>query len=165
MKKYLQFILLLPFIVSCQKIDTRTKEFLKEYDKIKLISYNTCRDTYTTTENLEIINDTIRIPKITKIDNIVLNKEYSEKILNILLAERKSGILNDCYYPRHVLLFYKNHKLVGFYEFSVACGGCYRSNNINIKTIYTEQGKELIEIFKEMKLKNNGEESDTYKYF
>ena len=165
MKNFIQLILLSFLIVSCQRNDTKTKEFLNKFDKIRLISYNTYRDTYTSDEDIKIINDTIKIPNIIVVDNIVLNSDYSERILNILFSERKTGTLADCYYPRHILLFYKNQKLIGFYEFSVSCGGVYESKNLNIKSIYMEQGKELIDVFKEMKLKNNGEESDTYKYF
>lgn len=167
MKKHFIILLFLPLILSCQRRagSEKTKEFLKKYDKIRLISYNQHRDTYSNNDSISIINDTIKIPQIEIVDNIELHQNYSEKIFSILLSEKRKGTMADCYYPRHILLFYKNSKIIGFYEFSVGCGGCTQSDKIDIGYINTEQGKELIELFKEMKLKNNGEESDNYKYF
>ncbi len=36
-----------------------------------------------------------------------------------------------CYNPRDILYFYKNYKLVGFYEFCKECGGSRTSQNLD----------------------------------
>ena len=71
----------------------------------------------------------------------------------------------DCYNPRHLILFYKQNKIVDFYEFCAECGGSRQSKNIIFPELCTGKGDRIIEIFKEMRLKNDGEESENYKYF
>lgn len=158
-------------ILSCKKHDEKVEEvqsneILKDFDRIRLVSYNTKRDVYNSNYELKIENDTIKIPNINFIDNVVLKKKEADKIFEIILSPPERGTLADCYNPRHILLFYKKNKMVEFFEFCTECGGSQiSSNKIKINSIVTEQGKELIRVFKEMKLKNDGEESDTYKYF
>ena len=72
---------------------------------------------------------------------------------------------NCCLLNNIILLFYKNNKLIDYYEFCASCGGSTQSLGMNISSICIEQGQELIKIFKEMKLKNDGEEGLDYKYF
>jgi hypothetical protein len=169
-KSILIFTLLFT-IISCKKQDEKVEEvqsteFLKEFDKIRLVSYNTKRDIYSSDYELKIENDTIKIPNVNYIDNVILKKKESDKIFEILLSPPERGTLADCYNPRHILLFYKKNKMVEFFEFCAECGGSQiSSKKIKINSIVSEQGKELIKVFKEMKLKNDGEESDTYKYF
>ncbi len=153
------------FILSCNEQEKKTSKFLKRYDKIRLVSYNTHRDVYSSKFELKIEKDTIRIPDINIIDNVVLDKHYSEKIAEVLLSTEEECLLADCYNPRHLILFYKQNKIVDFYEFCAECGGSRQSKNIAFPELCTDKGDKLIEIFKEMKLKNDGEESDTYKYF
>ncbi|WP_333599891.1 hypothetical protein [Flavobacterium sp.] len=142
-----------------------TNKFLSGFDNIKLISYDTHRDDYSSNYQLKIENDTIKIPEVKYIDNVDLDNKFSKKIFRVLLSENKNCTMADCYNPRHILLFYKKDKLVGFYEFCAECGGSRQSENIKIAPICTKKGDELIAIFKEMKLKNDGEESENYKYF
>lgn len=158
-------------LLSCKKQDekveeTQNTEFLKEFDKIRLVSYNTKRDVYSSDYELKIENDTIKIPNVNFIDNVVLKKNESNKIFDILLTFPEKCTLADCYNPRHILLFYKKNKIVEYFEFCAECGGSQSSSKkIKINSICSEQGKQLIKVFREMKLKNDGEESDTYKYF
>ena len=171
LNKYILFFALLCTVISCKKQnekveEVRSNKFLKEFDKIRLVSYHTKRDVYNSNYELKIKNDTIEIPNVNFIDNVVLKKKESDKIFKILLSPPEIGTLADCYNPRHILLFYKKNKMVEYFEFCAECGGSQTSSKkININSIFSEQGKELIKIFKEMKLKNDGEESDTYKYF
>jgi hypothetical protein len=169
-KSILIFTLLFT-ILSCKKHDEKVEEvqsdeFLKDFDRIRLISYNTKREVYNSNYELKIENDTIKIPNINFIDNVVLKKNESDKIFDILLTFPEKCTLADCYNPRHILLFYKKNKMVEYFEFCAECGGSQSSSKrIKINSICSEQGKQLIKVFKEMKLKNDGEESDTYKYF
>ncbi len=153
------------FLFSCNRKENKTSEFLKRYDKIRLISYATHRDVYSSQDELKIENDTIRIPNLKFIDNVVLNPHYAERITEVLLSTANECVLADCYNPRHLLLFYKKDKLVDFYEFCAECGGSRQSKNINFPEFCTDKGDKLIAIFKEMKLKNDGEEKENYKYF
>lgn len=170
LSKSILIFALLCTVLSCKKQDEKVEkvqstEFLKEFDKIRLVSYNTKRDVYSSDYELKIENDTIKIPNVKFIDNVVLKKDESDKIFQILLSSPEIGTLADCYNPRHVFLFYEKNKMVDFFEFCAECGGSRASKNIKINSFCTEQGRELIKVFKEMKLKNDGEESDTYKYF
>ena len=166
MSKIILHILIVSFfLVSCVEKPNKTEIFLDQYDKIKLISYNKHRDVYSTNNKIKVVNNTIKIPNIQYIDNLVLDKKNSKKIFNILLSEQKECSRADCYNPRHILLFYQKNIIVGFYEFCAECGGSEQSKNINIPPICSEQGNELIKVFKEMNLKNNGEENGNYEYF
>ena len=89
------------FILSCNEQEKKTSEFLKRYDKIRLVSYNTHRDVYSSKFELKIEKDTIRIPDINIVDNVVLDKYYSEKIAAVLLSIEDECLLADCYNPRH----------------------------------------------------------------
>lgn len=142
-------------------------KFINKYDEIRLISYNSHRK-YALRDNptINIKNDKIKIKDVIIIDNVLLNKKYSKKIFNVLLSQKKECSVADCYNPRHVLLFYRAKKLVGYFEFCASCGGSRKSKNININSSFcSEHGNDLIKIFKEMKLKNNGEETEDYKYY
>jgi hypothetical protein len=159
-------ILLSIFVSSCnEKEKNKTSEFLKGYDKIRLISYNTHRDVYSSQYELKVQNDTVRIPNINVIDNVVLDKRYSEKIATILFSTESECLLADCYNPRHLILFYKKNKIVDFYEICAECGGSRQSKNIDFPEFCTDKGDQIIALFKEMKLKNDGEEGENYKYF
>ncbi|WP_298115131.1 hypothetical protein [Flavobacterium sp.] len=153
------------FFLSCNKTEDKTSEFLKKYDKIRLISYNKHRDVFRPKYELKIEKDTIQIPNIKVIDNIVLDKYFSQKIAEVLLSTEKECIVADCYNPRHLILFYKQNKIVDFYEFCAECGGSRQSKNINFPELCTEKGDRIIEVFKDLKLKNDGEETENYKYF
>ena len=164
-KLFYIFILLSIFVISCNEKENVTSEFLKRYDKIRLVSYNQHRDVYRSKKELKIENDTIEIPNIEFIDNIILDKYYSRKIAEVLFSTEKECLVADCYNPRHILLFYKNNKIVDFYEFCAECGGSRNSKNINFPELCSDKGDIIIQIFKEMKLKNDGEETENYQYF
>lgn len=116
-KKVILLFLTSIFILSCTQKDKKASEFLKKYDKIRLISYNTHRDVYSSKYELKIENDTIKIPEIKFVDNVILEKQFSEKIFEVLLSTEDECLLADCYNPRHLILFYKQNKIVDFYEF------------------------------------------------
>lgn len=164
-KKYcfLVYTILLLFlsISSFSQVD----KFINKYDEIKLISYNSHRK-YALRDNptIEIKNDKVIIKGVKIVDNVILNNKYSKKIFNVLFSTKKECSVADCYNPRHILLFIKAKKIVGYYEFCAECGRGKMSKNINIQSICREHGDDLIKIFKEMKLKNNGEETEDYKY-
>lgn len=164
-----QLVLLISVCVlflSCHKKENKTSDFLKKYDKIRLLSYNKHRHAYGEKKyDLKIENDTILIPNVKYIDNIVLDNYYSEKITEVLLSTEKECIVADCYNPRHIILFYKQNKIVDFYELCAECGGSRQSKNINFPQLCADKGDRIIAIFKEMKLKNDGEETENYSYF
>jgi len=164
-KRIIPFFSLLILVFSCKEKENKTSDFLKKYDKIRLISYNTHRDVYSTKYELSIENDTVQIPNIKIIDNIVLDKYFSEKIAEVLLSTEDECLMDDCYNPRHIILFYKQNKIIDYYEFCAECGGSVQSKNINFPELCADKGDRIIEIFKEMKLKNDGEETENYKYF
>jgi hypothetical protein len=164
-KQVILLFLLSVIFLSCNKKDNKTAEFLNKYDKIRLISYNTHRDVYSSKYELKIADDTIQIPNIKYVDNIVLNENFSRKIAEVLLSTENECVLADCYNPRHIILFYKADKIIAFYEFCAECGGSTQSKSIKFPELCTDKGDRLIEIFKELKLKNDGEETENYKYF
>ena len=164
-KNIILLILSSIFILSCNEKEKKTSELLKKYDKIRLISYNTHRDVYNSNYKLKIENDTVIIPETSIVDNIILDKHYSNKIAAVLLSTENECLMADCYNPRHIILFYRQNKIVDFYEFCAECGGSVQSKNINFPQFCTGKGDRIIEIFKEMKLKNDGEETENFKYF
>ncbi|WP_396191213.1 hypothetical protein [Flavobacterium sp.] len=142
-------------------------KFINKYDEIRLISYNSHRK-YALRDNptIEIKNNKVIIKGVKIVDNVILDNKYSKKIFNVLLSQKKECSVADCYNPRHILLFFKTKKLVGYFEFCSSCGGSRKSKNISINSSFcSEHGNDLIKIFKEMKLKNNGEETEDYKYY
>jgi hypothetical protein len=174
--KNLIYIFVLLGLVSCKKesenidfkvVENKTIEVFKPYDKIVLLSYNQHRDAYGKNCFVKIKNNTIKISNVKIIDSIVLNEEYRNKIQTILgkTTDNKNCTMADCYNPRHILLLYNQNELKGFYEFCTECGGGYQSKGLAIPIICTEQGDKLIKVFKQMSLKNDGEESENYKYF
>ena len=158
-------ILFLGFF-SCSKLNQVEYESFDKYDKIRLVSYSEHRKEAEKTDIIKLVNDSIEIPKVQIIDNVVLDNLFSDKILKILSSKDYNDCsYADCYQPRHILLFYKNNSIVDFYEFCASCGGSRQSKGIKVSDICSEQGIQLIKVFKEMKLKNNGEEGDGFKYF
>lgn len=165
MMRFLIAILFLG-LFSCSKLNKLEYESFDKYDKIRLVSYSEHRKEAEKTDIIKLVNDSIEIPKVQIIDNIVLDNLFSDKILKILSSkDYKDCSYADCYQPRHVLLFYKNNSIVDFYEFCASCGGSRQSKGIKVSDICSEQGIQLVKVFKEMKLKNNGEEGDDFKYF
>ena len=151
---------------SCSKVNKKELVSFDRYTKIRLVSYTTYRREASKEDVIKLNSDSILIPNIKIVDNVVLNEENKNKILNVLCSkDYENCSLADCYQPRHILLFYKMNKIVDFYEFCCSCGDGRFSSGIKVSTICVEQGTELIKIFKEMKLKNNGEEDDDFKYF
>ncbi|WP_396176663.1 hypothetical protein [Flavobacterium sp.] len=155
------------FIVfSCQKEKSEVFLKLEQYSKVRLLSYNHSRNSYSDKNEILIKDNFITISGVSFVDDVDLNTEFKNKIFNVLDSKLEYGTSADCYNPRHILLFYKKDKLVDFYEFCAECGGSYQSSGLKIvKSISSEQGDLLIEIFKELNLKNNGEETENYQYF
>lgn len=158
MKYFLVFIGLAVIFDSCdtRKIQDETLTFTSQFDSIYLVSYDSERGEFGGSAEVRIENNKIRIPGITIVDNLKLDSLHSHKIFDILL-DKKTGTLADCYNPRHILTFYKNGKLIGFFEFCATCGGSQQSKNIVLPIFTREKGKRLIPIFKEMNLKRNGD--------
>ncbi|RZJ71565.1 hypothetical protein [Flavobacterium sp.] len=159
------FKALLPFLfaacfLSCNKKNDEVSIFINQYDAIRLVSYNHHR-----TAALKFTDNDLQIENTKFVDDISLNADQSYKIFKVLFSPPEIGTLADCYYPRHILLFYKQKKIIGYYEFCAACGGSEQSQNIKIPSIVTEQGAQLVKIFKEMKLNNNGEDNGEMPYF
>jgi hypothetical protein len=138
------FFLFSLILFSCKKSDDKKIELLSKYDKVRLISYNKHRNVYGTKYELKIENDTINIPNVKFIDNVVLDNNFSKKIINVLLLKERECIKADCYNPRHIILFYKQNKLIDFYEFCAECGGSMQSKNINFPELCSEKGDKLI---------------------
>lgn len=160
-KNRIQFVVLLFLLLSCEKRKDSVDHLINQYDSIRLISYDKAR----IGDALQIKKGTIRISNIKFIDDLILDGKYSKQILSVITSKSDVCSVADCYNPRHILLFYKKNKVAGFYEFCVECGNSSKSDNLKLQSICTEQGDTLIEIFKEMKLKNDGEEDENYQYF
>ena len=142
-KILVQFLLMIS-IISCVKKEDKISSFIKRYDKIVLLSYSEHRDIYRNREELKIENDTIIIPKVKFIDNVTLDNKFSRKIVEVLYSKNKDCSYADCYKPRHIILFYKKNKIVDFYEFCAACGGCRESKNINFPEFCSQKGFKMI---------------------
>ncbi len=165
MKQILTLVIAFTLFSCIQKIEkSQASRTVAAYDKIRLISYNTARIDRDGKLPAIVDND-INISGVEFVDDVTLTPTQSEKIIEVLQAKESECVMADCYNPRHILLFYKQAKLVGFYEFCAECGGSMQSENLKLQSICTAQGDELIQIFKEMKLRNDGEESEDYKYF
>jgi hypothetical protein len=161
------------FFTSCKNdtqfnkpLEIKAKENLfRQYDKVRLLSYNHHRYANESDYEIVISNEDVKIKDIEFVDDVILSEQYKRKISNAITKEAKDCLMADCYNPRHLLVFYQKDKLVGYYEFCAECGGSRQSEGIKVPSICTEQGDALIEIFKELKLKNNGEETEDYQYF
>ena len=166
-------ILLLSVFVSCRndksfkkvEVEKAEQNLFSQYDKVRLLSYNHHRDVYRGKNEITISHNEIKIDSVEFVDDIILNEKYKRKISNAITKETGECSVADCYNPRHLLVFYKNEKPIGYYEFCAECGGSRQSKGIMMPSICSEQGDALIEVFKELKLKNNGEETEDYQYF
>ncbi len=173
-KWFIGFILVLIFSCKEKKIESlplveqinKPLSILEQYDKVRLISYNHHRRNYPNQKDIVIKDNNIVISNVEFVDDVILEKKYKTKIFNILETEYRNGSFADCYNPRHILLFYKGNELIDYYEFCAECGGSRQTDGLKtINSICAEQGDLLIEVFKELKLKNNGEETEDYQYF
>ena len=133
--RFLIAILFLGFF-SCSKLNQLEYESFDKYDKIRLVSYSEHRKEAEKTDIIKLVNDSIEIPKVQIIDNVVLDNLFSDKILKILSSKDYNDCsYADCYQPRHILLFYKNNSIVDFYEFCASCGGSRQSKGIKVSDI------------------------------
>jgi len=167
-------MLLLSFLTSCKNdkqfeksvaFETNVNLF-EQYDKVRLLSYNHHRDAHTGKNEINISDNEIQIDEVEFVDDLILSEKYKRKISNAIAnVNTDECLMADCYNPRHLLVFYQKDKLVGYYEFCAECGGSRQSEGVKMPSICGQQGDALIEIFKELKLKNNGEETEDYQYF
>ncbi|TRX28641.1 hypothetical protein FNW25_04425 [Flavobacterium franklandianum] len=165
MKKIL-VILSVIIIVSCQKnVDEKTKLFLESVDKVKLYTYPS-RTTWdekdkNTISEIKFEKGKLIFDKTKVVDSLVLTNEQKDKIYTILLDTKweENGMIATCYEPRHLFSFYKNEKVIGYYEVCLECGGHECSKELeNLPMFCIEKGEEMQKIFKGFKLKNIVEE-------
>jgi hypothetical protein len=164
--KKIILLLSLIFIVSCQKKEDKKAEiFLKGINEVKLYSYPSRMmwDTINgrSNSNLKFEKGKLIFDKTKVIDSLVLSNDQKDKVFNILLDTKweEKGMQAACYEPRHLFLFYKDNKLVGYYEVCLECGGWLSSKELDDLPMFCiEKGDELKELFVKMNLKNIGEE-------
>ena len=151
------FILILFFgLFSCKN----ENDFFETIDNVRLISYPTRSNWYPNEQFDYNSKKDIIIPEDKIIDNIILKKEDFNSILEILDTEKDSCSVAACYDPRHMLQFYKNGKVVAYYEVCLECGGSKNSKNLDfLPPFCIQKGEELKDIFKKLGLKNYGEGS------
>lgn len=155
---------LILFCSCSSKFETKdTKSIVEQFDSIRLISYSTAR----VYENKLIINDSsVTISGVKFIDDLFLRPDQKNEIIDIIQTHTSNECMNaDCYDPRHLLLFYKDKKIIGHYEICVSCGASMKSENIDLVPLCNETANNLIKMFERLKLKNNGIEGENYQYF
>lgn len=151
------FIAILFFgLFSCKK----ENDFFESIDKVRLISYTT-RTGWNPNEKFDYNSKKeVIIPDDKIIDDVILKKEDFNSILKILKTNEDTCDIAACYDPRHKFQFYKNGKVIAYYEVCLECGGWKNSKNLNfLPNFCIAKGKDLKEIFKNIGLKNYGEGS------
>ncbi len=148
-------------LISCQKkVNQNAKSFLESIDKVKLYSYPSriMWDTINgkSNERIKFEKGTLIFDKTKVIDSLILTDEQRNKIFNILLDTKweNKGMQAACYEPRHLFSFYKENKIVGYYEVCLECGGWDCNKELDTLPMFCiEKGEVMKEIFKSFKLK------------
>lgn len=105
-------------LLSCSKLNQLEYESFDKYDKIRLVSYSEHRKEAEKTDIIKLVNDSIEIPKVKIIDNVVLDNLFSDKILKILSSKDYNDCsYADCYQPRHIYCFIKTIQSLIFMSF------------------------------------------------
>ena len=166
--RFLIAILFLGFF-SCKEVkplktiplvDKKENNFFETIDSVRLISFPS-KMYWDKKEIMSEEDVDFEIPDDKIIDNLTLNKEQLEEIVEILKIDYKNECMEAaCYEPRHMLQFYKNAKIIAFYEICLECGGWKNSKNLDfLPPFCVQKGEELKQVFIKMKLKNSGEGS------
>lgn len=163
--KKIVFIISLFFLISCKKNEENSSiKFLKSIDKIQLYSYPSRMSWDTINYGKEKIvfkNSKLFFDRTKVVDSLELLKSIKDDVINILIDKKweNKGLQAACYEPRHLFTFYKNNKIVGYYEVCLECGGWECSKELEKLPMFCiEKGEELKELFIKMQLKNIGEE-------
>jgi len=134
--------------------------FFESIDSVRLISFPSkmywAKDEIISGNEVEF-----EIPEDKIIDDVILTNADFNKIKDIFNDEYNADcIVADCYEPRHILKFYRNGEINGFYEICLECGGHQNSKNLDfLPPFCIQKGEELKKIFKKIGLKNYGEDS------
>ncbi|MES2864822.1 MAG: hypothetical protein V4666_11930 [Bacteroidota bacterium] len=154
----MRFLIVIVFLsfFSCKK----ENDFFENIDKVRLVSYTT-RTGWNPNEQFDYNSKKdVIIPEDKIIDDVILKKEDFNSIFKILKINKDTCSIAACYEPRHKFQFYKNGKVIAYYEVCLECGGWKNSKNLNfLPDFCMEKGTELKEIFKKLGLKNYGEGS------
>ncbi|WP_353168751.1 hypothetical protein [Flavobacterium sp.] len=154
----MRFFIVILFLglFSCKK----ENDFFESIDKVRLISYTT-RTGWNPNEKFDYNSKKeIIIPDDKIIDDVILKKEDFNSILKILKNNEDTCDIAACYDPRHKFQFYKNGKVIAYYEVCLECGGHQNSKNLDfLPPFCVQKGEELKQVFIKMKLKNSGEGS------
>ncbi len=162
MKKMMRFFIVIAFFVfGCKN---KAAVFLENVDEVKLYSYPSRMiwDTIKgrSNEELKFEKGKLTFDKTKVIDSLILNNDQKSKVFEVLLDTKYEGMIAACYEPRHLFIFYKNNKMIGYYEVCLECGGWKNSEKLNfLPDFCMEKGEELKNLFIKMKLKNSGEGS------
>lgn len=60
-----------------------------------------------------------------------------------ILNDTTGGRVADCYDPHHAILFYKNGKIIAYYEFCLECGKAKQSDNLRFPAFCLEKASAL----------------------
>lgn len=151
------------FLFGCKK----ENKFFESIDKVKLISYpsrtswkRNKHEPFDYSSKKEVI-----VQKDKIIDDVILKKSDLNSILTILNTDNTEHCsIAACYEPRHMFQFYKNNKVVAYFEVCLECGGYNKTKNLDFMPGFCiEKGEELKKIFKKLGLKNYGEGSPILK--
>jgi len=151
------FIVIVFFVVGCKN---KAAVFLENVDEVKLYSYPSRMmwDTINGRSNgeLKFEKGKLTFDKTKVIDSLILNKDQKRKAFDVLLDTKceEEGSIAACYEPRHLFTFYKENKIVGYYEVCLECGGWKSTKELDKLPMFCiEKGEVMKELFKTFKLK------------
>lgn len=157
MKKKMLLVLILVIVAFYYgSIYLKTKNIISSYDKITLFSYDNPRDVYNDTSQISIENNKLKIHNVRMKDSLILDEKTTKRILKILFTPTLLNTASSCYEPRHILLFYRNSNIIGYFEFCIECGGSQKSESMLIPNLEYLNSKELKKLFKELNIKSYG---------
>lgn len=142
------FTLLIFLLKSCGPHYNKTIDLA---DRIEVISYKSVHECDSTKDD-ESVKLEHAEPKCIE-EKIVLSKEEFIDIKKVLFEHailKGSCEVNDCYEPRHSVLFYKDNKRIAYVDI---CFVCAQSRGERIGCLTFKRSKEIQTYFKSLGIK------------
>lgn len=157
-------VLMLLTISSCKHEKPISFKFFDEIDKIEIISYPSrtqwLKEDVHDYRQVDFVKDSVCIKKRYIRDRFFLNDLQIEKLKAVFkkINDIEKSTIAACYDPRHIIVFYKLNKPIGYIEYCFECGNNDFSENLKEigEDFCQEKGVELEKLFKEFGVKYIG---------
>ncbi len=143
---------------------TNSFKIFDEIDNIEIISYPSrtqwLKEDVYDYRHVDFVKDSVYIKKRYIRDRFFLNDLQIKKLKAVFkkINDIEKSTTAACYDPRHIIVFYKLNKPIGYIEYCFECGNNDFSENLKeiAENFSEEKGAELEKLFKEFGVKYIG---------